>query len=83
MIFRAVTYDEKMKCPASKSLKSPTLKWVFPREMTMSNLESKSKPAKKGTRISSADALAKGAGTELSENELKRVSGGVKLDYKE
>jgi hypothetical protein len=45
--------------------------------------ESKSKPAKKAARISSADALAKDAGTELSENELKRVAGGIKLDYKE
>jgi hypothetical protein len=51
--------------------------------MSKSKPEIKSKPVKKGTRISSADALAKGAGTELSENELKRVAGGLKLDYKE
>jgi hypothetical protein len=59
-----------MKCPASKPL-------------SKNMPESKSKPAKKAARISSADALAKDAGTELSENELKRVAGGIKLDYKE
>ncbi|MGO8868688.1 MAG: hypothetical protein ACLQME_19545 [Alphaproteobacteria bacterium] len=46
---------------------------------------SKSKPVKKGTRISSADTLAKagkGAGAELSEEDLKRVTGGtIKIDF--
>ncbi len=47
--------------------------------MSKSKPESKSKPVKKGTRISSADTLAKagkGAGVELDEEDLKRVSGG-------
>ncbi|MFI4986717.1 MAG: hypothetical protein ACHQF3_04700 [Alphaproteobacteria bacterium] len=42
------------------------------------------KPTKKGTKISSADSIAKaGKGVELDEKALKRVSGGLKLDYKE
>ena len=36
--------------------------------MSKSKPQSKSKPVNNGTRISSADALAKGAGTELSES---------------
>jgi bacteriocin-like protein len=40
-------------------------------------------PPKKGARISKADELVKGADIELSEEELKRVSGGAAyLKYK-
>ncbi len=53
--------------------------------MSKSKPQSKSKPVKKGTRISSADTLAKagkGAGAELSEEDLKRVTGGtIKIDF--
>ena len=48
--------------------------------MSKSKPESKIKPAKKGTRISSIDALAKankGSGVELSDDELKKISGGA------
>ncbi len=48
--------------------------------MSKHKTESKGKPVQKGTRISSADSLAKagkGAGTELDEEDLKRVSGGI------
>ena len=52
--------------------------------MSKSKPESKSKPVKKGTRISSADAptkAGKGAGVQLDEEDLKRVSGGAVVDY--
>ncbi|MFI4987530.1 MAG: hypothetical protein ACHQF3_08815 [Alphaproteobacteria bacterium] len=47
--------------------------------MSKGKSESKSRPTKKGTHISSADSLVKGgkgAGVELAEEDLKRVSGG-------
>jgi bacteriocin-like protein len=42
-------------------------------------------PDKKGTQISSADDLAKTkkGDAELSEEELKRVSGGLTIELKE
>ncbi|MGO8866319.1 MAG: hypothetical protein ACLQME_07440 [Alphaproteobacteria bacterium] len=52
--------------------------------MSKSKPETKGKPLKKGTHISPADKVAKagkGAGAELSEEELKRVSGGIKVDF--
>ncbi|MFI4988486.1 MAG: hypothetical protein ACHQF3_13695 [Alphaproteobacteria bacterium] len=47
--------------------------------MSKSKPESKEKPVKKGTRISSADSLTKVGKSrvaELDEADLKRVSGG-------
>jgi bacteriocin-like protein len=38
-------------------------------------------PPKKETHISKADELVKGSDAELNEEELKRVSGGVSLNF--
>ena len=51
--------------------------------MSKSKPESKSKPVKKTKRNASADARAKGAGIELSEDELKRVAGGMQFKVQE